>query len=188
MTHYFWPPVLNPGDTIGLVQPSGIISPERYADAQTKIQSLGYKIYKLPEAPRNWGYLGGTDEARIAELHHMYAQPEVRAIWCVRGGYGTQRILPMLDLDLIRRNPKALIGFSDITALGNYISQQTGQISFHGIMGVSQFSPYEKQSFQQAVGSNHNELIIRPLAQHTLETEAAYQPHTITAGSAQGRR
>ncbi len=103
---------------------------------------LGLHVKWAKNLNRAYGYLAGRDPQRLKDLHAMFRDPQVQAIWCIRGGYGTSRLLPFLDYELIRRNPKVLVGFSDITALLNAIRQRTGLVCFHGPVGSSEFSDY----------------------------------------------
>ena len=88
------------------------------------------------------GYLAGTDADRAQDLNAMFADDAVDAIWCVRGGYGASRLLPALDYALMRRKPKALIGYSDITALHMAIQRHVGLVTFHGPVAWRAFTPY----------------------------------------------
>src|SRR5216683_262377 len=109
---------LAPGQTIGLVAPSSAPNePERIRFAAETIESLGFRVRPGAHLRDRDGYLAGTDATRAHDLNAMFADDAVDAIWCVRGGYGASRLLPALDYELIRRKPKALIGYSDITAL-----------------------------------------------------------------------
>ncbi|MEL6925573.1 MAG: LD-carboxypeptidase, partial [Bacteroidota bacterium] len=91
---------------------------------------------------------------RLDDLHQMFADPEIDGIWCVRGGYGCTRILPHIDYKLIRKNPKVIIGYSDITALLQGIHQETGLIGFHGPVGTSDFTDYTLEQMQAVVMQN----------------------------------
>ncbi|NIE75625.1 LD-carboxypeptidase [Pantoea sp. Ap-967] len=94
----------------------------------------GYRCQVYPGAQQADGYLAGSDEQRLQDLHAAFADPAVDAILCMRGGYGSMRLLDRLDFDLIRRHPKPLIGYSDITALHMALYRHAGLITFHGAM------------------------------------------------------
>jgi len=129
------PAPLKKGDTIGIIAPAGPVRNETDFAAGLKILTdLGFKTKYRNDILRHNDYLAGTDHERLAELHELWRDPEVKAILAVRGGYGCMRILPDLDFDLIRQHPKMLIGFSDLTALLSAIRQHTGLITFHGPM------------------------------------------------------
>ena len=127
------PPRLAAGQTIGLVAPSSAPNePEHIRFAIDTIASLGFRVRPSPHLFDRHGYFAGDDAVRAGDLNAMFADDAIDAVWCVRGGYGASRILPMLDYERIRRAPKALIGFSDITALHMALHTQAGVVSFHG--------------------------------------------------------
>jgi len=113
--------------------------------------SLGDCVRKL----RTWGYLSGTDEERAEELNEAFRDEKVDAIFCVRGGYGTPRLLPHLDYGLIRLNPKILLGYSDITALHLALHLKSDLVTFHGPMIASEigseFTGYTEKSLLRAL-------------------------------------
>jgi hypothetical protein len=116
--------------------------PERIRFAVDTVESLGFKVNPGAHLFDRDGYLAGFDEARAADVNAMFADDGVDAIWCVRGGYGASRILPALDYALMRRKPKALIGYSDITALHMAIHRHAGLVTFHGPVAFRAFTPY----------------------------------------------
>jgi muramoyltetrapeptide carboxypeptidase len=132
------PARLRSGDTIGIVAPASPVFPEdKLEQAKKHLQHLGYRV-KLGKHVRNMhGYLAGLDHERARDINAMFADTSVNAIFCLRGGYGSPRLLPLLDYALIKRNPKIFVGFSDITALCCAIFAQTGLITFSGPMLVS---------------------------------------------------
>ena len=126
---------LEKGDTIGIIAPAGPVRNEGDFSAGLKILTeLGFKTKHQSDILRHNGFLAGTDQERLAELHDLWRDPEVKAILAVRGGYGCLRLLPDLDFALIRQQPKMLIGFSDLTVLISAIQQKTGLTTFHGPM------------------------------------------------------
>lgn len=136
---------LKKGDSVGLVAPASPYKEGQLKKAIKNLESMGLKI-QLGQALKNkTGYLAGTDQERLNDLHRFFEDDNIKAIWCIRGGYGTPRLLPLLDYDLIKRNPKVLIGYSDITALTQAIYLKTGLITFHGPMGSSDFTSYEQK-------------------------------------------
>lgn len=126
------PKPLNPGDTISVVTPAGPVDRERIDRALDRMRHRGYRLKTYGDLYRRTGYLAGDDATRADELMAAFADPETSAVWCARGGYGVARLLDRLDFDLIRRNPKIFVGFSDISALHVAIGQRTGLITFHG--------------------------------------------------------
>lgn len=108
---------LRPGDRIGIAAPAAPIDREVLTRGEARIRALGYRVRRAPGLTTRRGYLAGPDAARAAALNRLIADPEVRAILFARGGYGTARLLPQLDLEGLRRVPRLLIGYSDLTAL-----------------------------------------------------------------------
>ncbi|MEV0807194.1 LD-carboxypeptidase [Micromonospora sp. NPDC050200] len=111
------PPVLRPGDTVMLVSPSGPTRPERVARGIELLTGWGLRPVLAPNAYARRGYLAGDDALRAADLNTAFADPEVRGVICTRGGYGAQRVVDLIDMAAVRRDPKVVAGFSDITAL-----------------------------------------------------------------------
>src|SRR5271168_1501748 len=107
------PPRLALGDTIGLVAPaSSTETPERVDEVIAHLKKEGFAVKAGANLRRRTGYLAGSDAERVADLHAMFADPEVKAIFALRGGYGSCRLLPLLDYAAIRANPKPLVGYS----------------------------------------------------------------------------
>jgi muramoyltetrapeptide carboxypeptidase len=125
------PIALRRGDAIGVVTPAGPVDRERMERALARVRGRGFRIKTYGDIFRSRGYLAGDDATRAAELMAAFADPEISTVWCARGGYGVVRILNRLDFEVIRRNPKVFIGFSDITLLHIAIQQRTGLITFH---------------------------------------------------------
>lgn len=130
------PPSLKKGDTIGLVAPAGPVLKEDEFIAGVKLLSeMGFQVkFDKDLLKRSSGYLAGPDERRAGEFHDLWRDPEVKGVLAVRGGYGSLRMLPCLDMDLIRQHPKFFVGFSDISVLLTAILKNTGLVTFHGPM------------------------------------------------------
>ncbi|MEV2241875.1 LD-carboxypeptidase [Micromonospora sp. NPDC049891] len=111
------PPALRPGDTVMLVSPSGPTRPERVARGVELLTGWGLRPVLAPNAYARQGYLAGADALRAADLNTAFADPQVRGVICTRGGYGAQRVVDAIDMAAVRRDPKVVAGFSDITAL-----------------------------------------------------------------------
>lgn len=126
--------MLNIGSCIGIVAPAAACADFDYTPGIELLQKWGYKTKISKTLKVNEGYLAGSDELRASELNKFFADDEVDAILCFGGGYGCTRILDLLDYDLIRNNPKLLIGFSDITALHTAIGQNSRLVTIHGPM------------------------------------------------------
>ncbi len=125
------PPALLVGDTIAFCAPSGFLDSVRMSLAKTRLEEKGFYIIREDSIYRRWGYLAGTDAQRASELMSYFNDKSVRAIFPGTGGYGSTRILSMLDYDIIKNNPKIFIGFSDITALHIAFNQLANLITFH---------------------------------------------------------
>ena len=143
---------LEPGQTLGVVAPAYTIDEDDRIQAGIEtVESLGFRVKPGRHMFRRHGYFAGTDQERAADLNAMFADPDVAGIICLRGGYGASRTLPYLDFDLIRRNPKPLIGYSDITTLLNPIQRLTGLVTFHGPIAGQSYTPYTLAQFQKVV-------------------------------------
>lgn len=131
---------LTPGDTLGIVAPaSAPPDPKAIDRGVAALEALGFKVKLAPNVRRRHGYLAGSDRERAGDLMRMFTDRRVNGILCVRGGYGTARLLPQLDYKLIRANAKIFVGYSDITSLHCAFLTQAGLVSFHGPMLNSDF-------------------------------------------------
>jgi muramoyltetrapeptide carboxypeptidase len=127
------PPALRPGDLIGIVAPASNIKPDLLEDGCRELEQLGFRTLYRPGITTTYRYFSGTVERRAAEFLEMVRNPKVRAIFCARGGYGSGRIIPYLEPELLRANPKIINGSSDITALLSLLDR-SGLVSFYGPM------------------------------------------------------
>jgi muramoyltetrapeptide carboxypeptidase len=125
------PPALRPGSRVALVAGAGPVPPGGVERAIARVESLGWAAAPGDYCRGRHGYLSGTDAERAADLNRALRDPSIGAIWFLRGGYGTMRILPELDWEALARHPKALIGFSDNTAV-HLAAQRAGVVGFHG--------------------------------------------------------
>jgi muramoyltetrapeptide carboxypeptidase len=134
------PPRLNYGDTVGIIAPASAPPDPKAIDRSIEaLKRLGFRPKLAANVRRRWGFLAGSDRERAADLMKMFLDPKVNAIICVRGGYGTARLLPLLDYEKIRANAKIFIGYSDITSLHCAFLVKANLISFHGPMLNSDF-------------------------------------------------
>ncbi|MBD3223934.1 MAG: LD-carboxypeptidase [Caldithrix sp.] len=140
------PPALQKGDTIGLVTPaSPLFEAQRtIIKATEKMHELGYKVKLGKNILKKRGYLAGSIEDRIEDIHSMFLDDTVKAIMTIRGGYGSGQLLPYLDYNLIARQPKIFMGYSDITSLLIGMHQKTGLVTFHGPVAISTFTDYTR--------------------------------------------
>lgn len=183
------PKRLSPGDTLGLVLPAGSEPTWSKLDlAKEQLEALGFRVKLGGNARRQHGYFAGTDAERAADVNAMFGDPGVAAVICYAGGWGTPRILPLLDFATIRRNPKVLIGFSDITALLNAVHQETGLVTFHGPVGSSQLRPWTLERWRRALMSAEplGTLANPPKGDDEL-VPRTWRPVTLRGGKARGR-
>ncbi len=150
------PKALKQGDTIGLICPA--TAPEdlsRIEKSAIYFSRLGYKVLIGKNVFKSYGYLAGSDKERKDDIASMFANKKVKAIICIRGGYGSGRLLDMLPYDLIRKNPKIFVGFSDITSLQTAFLAQSGIISIAGPMAAVDFhstsDPYTEENFWRMI-------------------------------------
>jgi muramoyltetrapeptide carboxypeptidase len=152
------PPRLKSGDLIGLICPAGpLTDPGQLERGVRYLETQGYRTAVGRHALKIHGFLAGTDEDRLADLHAMFAHHEIKAILCVRGGYGTSRLLPRVDYSLVARHPKILVGFSDITALQLALWKKCRLVTFHGPMLRADLTgpvdPFTEEAFWEILTS-----------------------------------
>lgn len=161
------PRALRPGAVIGLVAPS---SPQRDESRLERgiryLESLGYRVQLGQHAHRRYrDYLAGTDAERCADLEEMFSDPGIDAIFCTRGGYGSARLLPLLNLDVIRRNPKIFVGFSDVTALQLALWKRLRFVTFSGALPsvdmADGFFPAAEQQFWEVLTRTSPGMVLR---------------------------
>ena len=180
------PKALKPGDTVALVSPSSYIFDLWSIDtAAARLETLGIKTRVSKNARARHGYMAGTVRERVADLHEAFADPSIAAVFCLGGGYGTERLLDSLDYALIRKNPKILLGYSDITGLHLAIGRKAGLVTFHGPVATSALPPWTLEYFKKAlfstepIGELGNPPEMDPLS-------PAFPRHTVAAGTARG--
>lgn len=144
------PKAIKKGDTVGLVSPSSATADRmQFTYAKEALEALGFKVKLGKNLMNRRGHLAGTDAERAGDINEMFADKEVKAIVSIRGGSGAARILPLIDYKAISKNPKPLLGYSDITALHCAIQAQTGLITFHGPMGSGSWNSFNVEQFEK---------------------------------------
>jgi muramoyltetrapeptide carboxypeptidase len=182
------PPRLKPGDTVGLIEPaSSTFESVKIQVAVEVIEALGLEARPAPHVTDRYGYLAGKDKDRADDVNRLFADPSVNAIVAVRGGWGCARLLPYLDFSVIAKNPKILVGYSDLTALLLPVFARTGLITFHGPMGVSTWNSFnvgylKRVLFDAEAVTFEN---VKETKDTLVQTENRIQ--TITPGVARGR-
>jgi len=153
------PAKLKKGDRIGIVNPSYWLETERLNRAVTIFEDLGYEVVLGKSTSLRENTYAGSAEDRASDIMAMFEDPDIDAIICARGGYGGNRVLPLLDYQIIQQNPKIFIGYSDVTGYLSSIAQQSGLICFHGPMLTTfgqQTIQYNLDIFQQVLSGEDN--------------------------------
>ncbi|WP_339726180.1 LD-carboxypeptidase [uncultured Paraglaciecola sp.] len=184
-----FPKRLKEGDTIVLVAPAGALNQKVELDiAVESFQAMGLKVQVGKHVLDRDGYFAGKDEDRAADINDAFADPTIKGIFAIRGGWGCNRILPFLDFDLIAKNPKILFGYSDITTLLNSLYQRTGLVSFHGPVGVSYWGQDQAQQMRQMIFEGGKFTIQnQPDKDEKALTQRKNRIQVINSGSVEGR-
>lgn len=188
MTPLIKPPRLRQGDTVALIAPGGYTTEKSIAKARSNIERLGLRVREGAFLREVNGNYAGTVHQRLLDLHAAFADPEINMIWPIRGGSGCISLLAHLDYALIRRNPKILLGYSDITALHLAIHRHAGLVSFHGPVASSTMTDYSIEHMLAVLQDPQPETTI-PMALDN-SRRALEQPHfamrTVHGGVATG--
>lgn len=178
------PRSLKKGDTVALISASGATPTERLQPAIEAVEKLGFNVVVGETCRTRHGYLAGSDALRAKEVNEMFANPAIDGIFCIRGGYGATRILPMLDLEMIQKNPKVFAGYSDVTALHMVFNQQCGFVTYHTPMPSTEFikPAMDDYTWDYFVNSVTN----TEWAHYFLENKSGEEMQTITPGVATG--
>ena len=134
----FFPAPLKNGSRVALLAPAGAVAPEAVEKSVAALAKFGFEAVVCRSCYENIGYLAGSDELRAADINEMFADGNISGILAIRGGYGSQRLLPLLDYLAIARNPKVFAGYSDISALLNIVTARCGFVTFHSPMPASE--------------------------------------------------
>ncbi|TDQ18856.1 muramoyltetrapeptide carboxypeptidase [Algoriphagus boseongensis] len=182
------PNPIKKGDKVGIISPSAATADRmEFTYAKEAMEALGFEVVLGENLKNRFGHLAGTDEERAADLNAMFANPEIKAIICIRGGSGAARILPLIDYSVVKNNPKPILGYSDITALHCALHSQTGLISFHGPNGSGSWNSFNVKQFEKVFfekslvtykneASKGDELVVK-----------ANRIQTLTSGIAEGK-
>lgn len=149
------PPALRAGDAVAIVAPASNLKADYLARGVAELERLGFRARYEPGILDKAKYTAGDDERRAAELMRAFADPEIKAVWAARGGYGSMRLFKLLDESLIGRRPKIFIGYSDITALSLYFYRRFGWVTFHGPMASKDLAGgedhYDRETLIKAI-------------------------------------
>ncbi|NDW19684.1 LD-carboxypeptidase [Dysgonomonas sp. 216] len=182
------PERLRSGDKIGLVASASFITEKDLQTSVEKIRQLGFIPVYSDKIHGKYGYFSGTDEQRAADFNDMVKNPDIKGIIFAGGGYGCTRILDLVDYNMIKKNPKVIMGFSDNTALINAINKKTGLVTFHGPIARTIHKGYNQEHFENIIVSPIDKYVIESSAEDLLKSanNKTLDRYTITAGKAQG--
>ena len=180
-------PRLRAGDTIALVSPSSALyEREPYTLAIETLQAMGFKVREAPHLRARYGHFAGTDAQRASDLNAMFADPSVQGILAMTGGSGANRILPLLDYEQMRRTPKFLGGFSDITALLNAVQARSGLVTFHCPVAESEWNRFSLDHFRATVMDGQPALLTNPKDPDDHPVPRTGRITTLRGGKARG--
>ena len=154
------PPYLKEGDTISIIAPAGVVEYDEIMKAKNYFEGFGFRVKIGEHTFNSFRNMAGRDEERVLDLHEAFFDSEVNAIVCARGGYGSIRLIKLIDFEIIRRNPKIFCGFSDISALSIMFAKHADLITFSGPMAQSDFnsiSEFTEKSFFNVLSGGEEE-------------------------------
>jgi len=175
---------LHHGDTLAVIAPAGPAAADQVARVAPWLAEQGYRAELLPSCHSRRHHLAGSDAVRLDDLHTAFADPRFAAVLCLRGGYGSPRLLDAIDVGLIAANPKPFVGYSDLTALHTLFNQQAGFVTFHGPMLTTDLLRYDEPHTKHSLWT-----LLRGEvgAGSTLHNPADSPLATLHGGVAQGR-
>lgn len=192
MSDMIFPDKLKAGDTVALLAPSSPVTSEEAASARSMFEGMGYgvRLSKFADRPLH-GYEAGPAEERARELNEAFRDKDIRAIFCLRGGDSSCRIMNMIDTDAARENPKIFVGYSDITNIHTLLNQRSHLVTFHGPMVVSNmlthFDEYTKHSLWETLSSWDTLEFKNPDCGAEAAVRVCCPFETIVGGTAEGR-
>ncbi len=182
------PPRLKTGDTVGIVSPSGITyDPDQVNIFTESLSAIGLETRVGDHALDRWGYLAGADADRAREINRMFEDPDIDAIFTLAGGWGAARLLPLIDFDVIRKNPKIVLGFSDVTSLLVAMYARSGLVTFHGPTGNSSWNSFTTNYVKRLMFDAQPVVFENPTDAGDNLTQVENRIWTITPGKTQGR-
>ncbi|MBC3764848.1 S66 peptidase family protein [Neptunicella marina] len=183
------PSALKAGDTIALVAPAGALDEQIELDiAVESFEAMGFKVKVGKHVLSRDGYFAGTDQQRAADINQAFADPVVKGIFAIRGGWGCNRILPYIDFDQVKAHPKIVFGYSDITSLLNAFYTKAGLVGFHGPVGVSYWGKDQAQQLNDMLIQKQKVVIKNPDDKDAdALTQRKHRIQTLRGGSASGK-
>ena len=180
-------PRLQPGQTIGLINPAGPTYVSWDLEiVEESLAALGFRTVRGEHVLDRRGYLAGSDADRAADLNRMFRDDSIDGILCVRGGWGSARILPLIDYDVVRANPKVFCGYSDITALLLAMNARTGLVGFHGPVGTATWNEFSVGWFRRVLIDGEAVTFSNPTDVGDNLVQTSDRVQTITGGRARG--
>ena len=182
------PPALKRGDLVALFNPSGFADDALIQRSTVNLEKFGFRVMQSAHIRSSRGNTAGTIGQRLTDLHTLFANREVRALWSARGGSGTAQLLPYIDYGLIARNPKIVIGYSDLTSLLLAIYAKTGLVTFHGPVGSSGFTPFTVANLEAVLIEGRAPYVMTTAEEHVKRaaTEPNFVQRVLHNGSAEG--
>tara|TARA_R110000868_G_scaffold8205_3_gene42515 strand:- start:111357 stop:112388 length:1032 start_codon:yes stop_codon:yes gene_type:complete len=185
------PAPLHRGDEVGLISSGFRASNIDITYAKQRLHALGLKVVLGDNIHKRAGYFAGTDLERAHDINTMFANPRIKAIFEIRGGWGSQRVLPLIDFDNIKKHPKIFVGFSDITSLLLAIHAKTGLITFHGPMGIEPWPAFTVDNLKQVLFEGKALTFKNPKPKidkqvDNIKTDS-YETHVVRSGTATGK-
>jgi muramoyltetrapeptide carboxypeptidase len=183
------PPRLRPGDLAAIVAPAGAVFHRAQLDlARDALAALGLRVRVGDNLFARYGSLAGRDEERAADLNAAFADPEVRAVLPIRGGWGSARLLPYLDYEAVRRDPKVVLGFSDVTALLLGLHARTGLVTFHGPTALGRWPRFTVEHLRRVLFAAEAPTLVNPVDDDPDRlVPLDHRIRTVAAGRARGR-
>ena len=182
------PKRLKPGATVGLIAPASVTYERLQLQlAVETIEAMGLKAKIGSHVMDRFGYLAGKDQDRADDLNEAFADPDIDAVFALRGGWGASRILPMLDYDMISKNPKILLGYSDVTSLLNAIFAKSGLVTFHGPNVMSEWNEFTYSEMRRLLFDAEPQQYQNPVIIEDDLVARTYRTQTIASGKASGQ-
>jgi muramoyltetrapeptide carboxypeptidase len=183
------PKRLATGDTIGIIAPASGAEKEKFDAGVAMLEASGFKTKVGKFARGDRGIFSGTDKERLHDLMWAFTDKDIDAVWCIRGGDGAPRLLPDIDFEVIKKNPKIFVGYSDITSLHVAISQATGLVTFHGPGASSTFSDYTKTHVFNALtgAATPYKIEIADGNREKSKSSPLFKTETVRRGKCRGR-
>lgn len=183
-----FPEKLNKGDTIAIIAPSSPVSKEAADSCKKLVEDMGYKVKMGKCTYRSiHGYSAGTGKEKADEINEMFADKEVKAVWCIRGGHTSSHAMDKIDYEIIRNNPKIFVGYSDITNLHVNFNQKCNLVTFHGPMVKSNmlndYDDFTRKSFKKALNMDDELTLENPSGEDFKVMVEGYANGVVTGGN-----